>query len=198
MKRILSWFGLILISLVLIVGCSNQEKSSGGDPTKTELATSADSPAKKQIKDEAVAFMYGVHYADACIWAALDDPAKMKSSLASAKTLAAALGVPAPAAPTKENAIKLMDGEALIADLKAKKGEKITALFCLGAHSKMASFGSALGTDFSPELETIRKIALVAEIPESVWKAELEALKTSPKGGFDKLIKGLKNYLTNK
>lgn len=181
MKRRQIGCALALLTMVFAAACGSKEAPKEEGP--------------KKPSEDVIAFKYGIRYADACIWATLGEPAKQAEDFEKAKILAEALGMPMPTAPSKDNGIQLMDGEVIANELKAKKGDKMAALFSLGTHIKVGLFGSILGSDTSGVIGKIETYAKASGIPESVWKADIEALKTSPKGNFDKLTQDLSSFL---
>ncbi len=178
MKRREIWCFLALLTMIFAAACGSNEAPK-------ELPKEA---GPKMPSEEAIAFKYGIRYALTRMWATLGEPAKQNEDFEKAEILAERLGMPLPAAPSKEDRIKLMDGEAIANELKAKKGEKMAALFWLGTQTVLES-------DTSGVIAKIETYAKASGIPESVWKADIEALKVSPKGDFDKLTQSISGFL---
>jgi hypothetical protein len=186
--RITTWrsLGRILVvgALVSVAGpgCKKlQEKLTGGSSTSEVGAK------KPEFTDEGIAFMFGRKYAFACLYAQLDKPAEASGAISAARTLAGALGVAEPVLPAKSDGFRALRSKAIPDELAKKKNAKVSAIFSLGVAVTDAWFGALLGSDTGPIIAEIEGYAKAAGTPESVWKSQLDGIKT--KATDDKLKK---------
>ena len=166
-----------------LAGAAGCDKSSEQSPAAGPGASTNPTPSaapKAEYSDEAVAFMLGRKYAFACLYTGLDKTSEANEALGAAQTLAGALGITAPTLPPKEGAFAALRAKTIPDELTAKKNAKISAVFSLGVAVTDAWFGSILGSDPSPALADFERNVAPAELPEDVYKAQLDDIKAAP------------------
>lgn len=193
--RMAMWRGLgriVMVGTLVSVaglGCKKlQEKLTGGaSGSSTSASTGAAAGQKPEFTDDAIAFMFGRKYAFACLYAQLDKSTEANASITAARTLAGALGVAEPVLPAKSDGFRALRSKAIPDELTKKKSAKVSAIFSLGVAVTDGWFGALLGSDTATAVAEIERYAKAAGTPESVWKAQLDAIKA--KASEDKLKK---------
>lgn len=177
----------VMISLAGVTGCGNDASGEGSGASA--------GPQKPGYSDDAMAFMLGRKYAFACLYTRLDKPAEANSAIQAAQTLARALGVTPPSLPAKEEAFGALRAKAIPEELSKKKSAKLSAVFSLGVAVTDAWFGTLLGSDPSPAVAEIESNARAAGLAESVYKAQLDAVKAkATDDGLEKLAAALEAH----
>lgn len=185
-----------LAALIAAAGAGCGNKSSGDDSGGPAAAAATQKP---EFSDDAMAFMMGRKYAFACLYVRLDKAAEASSSIGAAKTIARALGVTEPSLPTKDGAFAALRAKAIPDAVSAKKGAKVAAVYSLGVAVTDAWFGAMLGSDPKPAIADVESHAKAAGTPESVYKAQLDAIKAKPtEEGLKKLAQDLETHYKGK
>jgi hypothetical protein len=166
---------IVGLSLLLSVGACDALK--GGDKEAGSGAPTSETTAPK-ANPIAEAFMMGRKYGFSCVYALLGETASSEKAHGEAKLFGTALGVTTPPAPTKEGAMDAMRTSTVGDEIKTKHGDKAAAAYALGVALTDAFFGASIEADIATQLADIEKHARAAGVPESVWKAKLDALKT--------------------
>lgn len=168
---------------LVLAGVAGCDKSSEQNPPSGPSASTNPTPStapKAEYSDEAIAFMLGRKYAFACLYTGLDKTTEANDALGAAQTLAGALGITAPTLPAKDGAFSALRAKAIPDELTAKKSAKLSAVYSIGVAVTDAWFGAILGSDPSPALADFERHVATAELPENVYKAQLDDIEAAP------------------
>lgn len=175
--------GMLLVTVAAVVGCDmlkggeSAKDDSKDKPAGSGKATGAG--ASEQSPDK-MAFFLGRKWGFACTFAMLGEADSVSKNMGQATTLAKGLGITAPTEPPKDGAIDAMRSPTLADEIKKKHGDKAAAAYGAGLAVTDAYFGANLDSPITSQLADLEKHARAAGIPESVWKAKLDAVKAAP------------------
>jgi len=179
---------LLTISFVLAAACGNKSGSPDQpaaakaaapdigktDPAKPEPAPEAKprEPEAKMPSDQALAFALGGKIAVMQTMVVAGKADKVGRDLEKARLFADGLGISAPSLPTKDASA----WQPIAKELEAKKSKKIAATFVAGYQIDWTIAVNYLGLDPSQDVAEIGGLLHAAEVPESVWSADLAKL----------------------
>ncbi|NUP07465.1 MAG: hypothetical protein HOW73_15555 [Polyangiaceae bacterium] len=160
------------LAVSMFVGaCDNKSTSNAASSTPT----GSSAVEAKKAGPEKDAFFMGRKLAFSGAFELSGAKDKAGTALTEAQAFAKKLEVGTPSG-SEDADIKLS-----AAEIKAKHGEKAEATFLFGYYLTDAWFGAELGAKVDVPLERAAKNAAASGIPESVWKAKLDAIKAAPK-----------------
>lgn len=212
-----------LVAMVCLVGCDQfgDKKSSKKKKDDDDDDDSDKKKKKKKGRDdddgekekgkggeekpkaanlEKIAFFLGRAWGYACVFATLKNAESLEKNMKEAKIFADGLGVPLPAQPNDKNGIAQMRTSEIVAAIIKTHGKTTGNAYWCGLNLTDAFFGAGLGADISTQLADVEKSAKGANIPETVWRANLDAAKAASKkdaavqtlsSGFEKHYRAL-------
>lgn len=160
------------------------KKDDNSDPKDKPASTAASgettaASAPEQSPDK-MAFFLGRKWGFACTFAMLEQADSVTKNMGQATTLAKGLGINPPTEPSKDNAMEAMRSPTLYDEIKKKHGDKPAAAYSVGVSVTDAYFGANIDSDIKTQLAAVEKGAKDAGIPETVYKAKLDAVKAKP------------------
>jgi hypothetical protein len=198
-----------LAALSLTIGCNAQKskKSSDDDdddddkPKRPKSSRATEKDAPKKDSSRLGAFVLGTSYGYANFFGIVasvsGDQEAVKSrdnNMRNVETMAKALEVTAPPYDEKQYLTHMANTATALRD---KHGKPQEMLFFIGCRIVDAAGRHQLGGDLKVYVSDLEKALPKSEVPEGVWKAKLDKIKSSPaKGDFDALKDAIKAELS--